>query len=187
MQFIEQLENYIPINKQESQDKQTILHLWKLCGEALLIRDTTFAHITSSGFILNPDGNKTLMIYHNIYQSWGFTGGHADGETDLIKVACREAVEETGIKAIKPYNTSIASIDILPVFSHLKRNVYVGAHLHLNATFLLIADENQKPVHKPDENSGAAWLNCAEIFTKCKEPHMYGVYEKVLKRAEAWR
>ena len=42
------------------------------------------------------------MIHHNIYNSWGWTGGHADGNSDLIKVAIKEAQEETGIKHVKP-------------------------------------------------------------------------------------
>ena len=35
------------------------------------------------------------MAYHNIYKSWSWTGGHADGETDLLHVAMREARDAT--------------------------------------------------------------------------------------------
>ena len=34
------------------------------------------------------------MVYHNIYNSWSWLGGHADGETDLLAVALREVKEE---------------------------------------------------------------------------------------------
>ena len=37
------------------------------------------------------------MVYHNIYDSWSWLGGHADGETDLLAVALREVKEETGL------------------------------------------------------------------------------------------
>ena len=53
------------------------------------------------------------MIHHNIYNSWGWTGGHADGDSDLIKVSIKEAKEETGIKEARPNNNDICSIDIL--------------------------------------------------------------------------
>ena len=43
------------------------------------------------------------MIYHNIYNSWAWPGGHADGESDLLGVAMREVMEETGIKNLKPF------------------------------------------------------------------------------------
>lgn len=38
------------------------------------------------------------MIYHKIYNSWAWTGGHSDGDNDLLHVAMKEAKEETGIK-----------------------------------------------------------------------------------------
>ena len=65
------------------------------------------------------------MIYHNIYDSWAWMGGHADGEEDLFKVAEREAKEESGITDIKAISEEIASIEILPVSGHEKKGKYV--------------------------------------------------------------
>ena len=47
------------------------------------IRQIETALFTASAWVVNPARNKVLMIYHNIYNSWSWTGGHADGETDL--------------------------------------------------------------------------------------------------------
>ena len=58
--------------------------------------------MTASGFIVNEARNKTLMVHHNIYNSWSWTGGHADGDSDLLAVALREAREETGIVNVTP-------------------------------------------------------------------------------------
>ena len=55
------------------------------------------AHMTASSWIVNEDYTKVLMIYHNIYNSWAWTGGHADGDEDLLHVAVKEAREETGL------------------------------------------------------------------------------------------
>ena len=49
------------------------------------------------------------MIFHKIYNSWSWTGGHADGDSDLLKVAIKEASEETGLKNIKPISKDIFS------------------------------------------------------------------------------
>ena len=96
----------------------------------MLVRENEIAHMTSSGFIVNKDRTKVLMIHHNIYNSWGWTGGHADGDSDLIAVAIKEAKEETGIKNANPITNDICSIDILPVNSHIKKGKYVASHLH---------------------------------------------------------
>ena len=49
--------------------------------------------MTSSGLIFNKNLDKILMVHHNIYNTWSWTGGHADGEDDLLKVAIKEAKE----------------------------------------------------------------------------------------------
>ena len=96
----------------------------------ILTRENEFAHFTSSGFILNENKDKVLMIYHNLYNSWAWTGGHADGEEDLLKVAIKEAKEETGVVNIQPLSTQIMSLDILPVWGHMKK-VPMLAHINI--------------------------------------------------------
>lgn len=60
------------------------------------------------------------MVHHNIYNTWSWTGGHADGEADLLKVAIKEAKEETSVENIGVLDENIIAIDILPVVPHVK-------------------------------------------------------------------
>lgn len=184
MDFIKQVEQYQPINEQETADKAAILEMIARFPQNILLRDNTIAHMTSSGFIINAAFDKTLMIHHNIYQSWGWTGGHADGDADLLHVALKEAWEETGITSVKPLTPKLASLDILPVFSHIKRGKFVNTHLHLSCAYLLIADETEVLQYKPDENSGAKWIPLREVNTYCTETHMLPVYQKLMKKVE---
>ncbi len=96
-ELIEQIENYIPYNEQEAHDKQIILD-WIKNNEDAFDRSNSVAHMTASAWVINKDRSKVLMVYHNIYNSWSWTGGHADGEVDLLSVAIREVKEIKGIQ-----------------------------------------------------------------------------------------
>ena len=84
-----------PYNEQEEKDKVLILDFLDRNPDAFL-RSNRLAHMTASAWIVNPARSKVLMVYHRLYDSWSWTGGHADGETDLLAVALREVREETG-------------------------------------------------------------------------------------------
>ena len=184
--FREQISNYAPVNEQERSDKKHIFHYIEQFPFSILHRENTLAHITSSGFIMNQDLTKILVIYHKIYQAWGWTGGHADGDEDLLMIAIKEAQEETGLKSIKPLSKQIMAMDILPVWGHRKRNHYVSAHLHLNAAYVLIADESE-PLHTNiEETEGAKWIDVSEIGHHSTEPELVYVYEKLIKAAQTF-
>lgn len=185
MYWIKQIENYNPINEQEKIDKRVILDFIKKNNDALF-RDNEIAHITSSGFIVNKSRTKVLMIHHNIYNSWGWTGGHADGDSDLIFVAIKEAKEETGIKNATPITNDICSIDILPVNAHIKRGKYVASHLHLSVAYILEADENDELFIKEDENSGVKWVDIDSVLDLTNEEHMKGVYKKLIYKSRIY-
>ena len=140
---IRQIENYPPFNEQEEKDKALILG-WISNNENAFSRENTVAHITASAWVVNKDRSKVLMVYHNIYNSWSWLGGHADGETDLLSVAIREVKEEAGISNVRPVSEEIFSLESLTVDGHVKKGNYVSSHLHLNITYLLEADSEEQ-------------------------------------------
>lgn len=184
MNPIKGLEDYVPLNEQEQQDKHVMLDYLKQFPHNILTRENEFAHVTSSGFVMNETLDKVLMVYHNLYKSFAWTGGHADGEADLLAVAMKEACEETGIKCPKPLSEQIMAIDILPVWGHMKKGKYVSSHLHLNVAYVLIASEEEVLQIKEDENSDVAWINVCDIPTHCTEPDMLPVYQKLIEKAK---
>ena len=140
---IRQIENYPPFNEQEEKDKALILG-WISNNENAFSRENTVAHITASAWVVNKDRSKVLMVYHNIYNSWSWMGGHADGETDLLSVAIWEVKEEAGISNVRPVSEEIFSLESLTVDGHVKKGNYVSSHLHLNITYLLEADSEER-------------------------------------------
>lgn len=91
---------YHPYDEHEALDQLTILQSLEQY-ENILSRDNQICHFTASCWITNPDRNKALLLYHNIYHKWMWPGGHADGESDLLAVALREAKEETSLENLK--------------------------------------------------------------------------------------
>ena len=183
MDLREQILRYTPFNEQEERDKALLLK-WLDSGKDVFTRKNKTAHFTSSAWVLNRERNKVLMIYHNIYNSWAWMGGHADGETDLLAVAKREAKEESGITDIRLVSEDILSLEIVTVSGHEKRGEYVPSHLHLNVTYLFEADENQELFIKPDENSGVMWIGLDDIKNKSTEQWFIDrIYSKLIAKA----
>lgn len=177
--LIQELQSYRAYNEQEENDRHVMIHLLETQPD-IYERTNQAAHFTASSWILNKEHTKVLMIYHNIYKSWSWTGGHADGEHDLLSVAIREAKEETGISEIRALSEDIFSLEILTVDGHVKRGSYVPSHLHLNITYLLEANEEEGIRIKPDENSGVKWFSLGEALEACTEPWMVEwVYSKL--------
>ncbi|WP_430886487.1 NUDIX hydrolase [Fusibacter sp. JL216-2] len=183
MSYYQEIKSFTPANEQEANDKRVILNYIDHFKSNILTRENEIAHMTSSGLILNKSLDKILMIHHNIYQTWAWTGGHADGESDMLKTALKEAKEETGLKDIVPFRRKLASIDILPVYGHMKRGRYVSAHLHLNTSYALIASETEVPVVNVEETSGVQWVPVNDLSSFSNEPYLIDVYMKIVQWA----
>ena len=73
--LLNQIAAYIPYNEQEATDRELILH-WIQDHDDAFTRQNKVAHITASAWVVNRDRRKVLLVYHNIYNSWSWLGGH---------------------------------------------------------------------------------------------------------------
>ena len=133
------IENFVPCNEYEENDKEILLKCIDIFDD-ILTRENKMMHMTASSIIFNKSMDKMLMVYHNIYQNWSWTGGHTDGNSDLYDVAYKEAIEETGISKLEPLSKEIVAIDIIPVQRHFKKGKAISAHLHLNVSYAFLGD-----------------------------------------------
>ena len=179
MDIREQIKNYRPWNEQERQDQAVILAFLDKNPDAFY-RTNLLAHMTASAWVVNPQRSKVLMVYHRLYDSWSWAGGHADGEEDLLAVALREVREETGVQRLRPVTEEIYSLEVLTVDGHEKHGRYVPSHLHLNVTYLLEAEEDQPLRVCEAENSGVAWFSLADALSASTEPwFVERIYKKL--------
>ena len=169
MSIYDDIQRFEPFNEQEELDKDVILRFLEQHEDAFL-REDLIAHMTASAWVVNERRDRVLMVYHRIYDSWSWTGGHADGERDLLSVALREVTEETGVTRVRPVSGEIFSLETVTVDGHEKRGAYVPSHLHLNVTYLLEADDAEPLRICEDENKGVAWFGLDEALAASTEP-----------------
>lgn len=181
MDYKEAIAAFRPDTPQEERDKERVLQ-FLASGEDLLTRENETAHFTVSAWIINQTATKVLVAYHNLFDSWGWMGGHVEEETDLLQAAIREVKEESGLMEVEPVTEKIFSLEVLDVAAHNKKGKTVPAHLHLNVTYLLRADERAAIAHKPDENSAVAWMTPEEAVERSSEPPMQAIYRKLNRK-----
>ncbi len=158
------IENFKPLSEKQEHDKEAFLYFLNHF-EDVLTRNNLVGHLTASAYVVNEDFTKSLIVKHNIFKSWIFPGGHADGDANLLEVAIKEVEEETGLKTI-PYQETPINIEVAEIPAHYKNNKYVSAHLHFDVIYLLIANnlDIAKIRIKPDENSSIKWVNLEDTY-----------------------
>ena len=181
-ELLRQLRVFSPGNEQEEWDRAELLRRLE-SGEELLTRDNASAHLTASAWVVNPGRDRVLMAYHDLYDSWAWLGGHADGDARLWAVTLREVEEESGAAGARLLSPDIFSVEILTVDGHEKRGRYVSSHLHLNVTYLVELDDRQSLHNRPGENSRVAWFTPEGAVAASTEPWFRErVYTKLNRR-----
>ena len=140
-------------------------------------RSHAAGHMTGSAWLLNPAGDKALLTLHHNLQRWMQTGGHADGDPDTLRVALKEAEEESGITGIVPISGEIFDIDIHLIPARPAKGE--SAHYHYDVRYLLRAPHEQYAIsHESDD---LAWWSAEDFATRAAE-----LEASVLRLAELW-
>lgn len=154
----------------EEQHLRDICSLIETHGNRAFYRDLFEpGHMTGSGLLISADSRRVLMNHHKFLDLWICFGGHADGEQDILNVALREVIEESGIEDVEPVTNDIFSIDVHGIPFNAKKNE--PRHKHFDIRFLFrvrnVANEN---FAESDESQSLRWCDYEEA-KKLAAPH----------------
>jgi 8-oxo-dGTP pyrophosphatase MutT (NUDIX family) len=155
--LLQLLKNHQPSTTEETQFKQQMIDFVEQnpdCFERSLL----IGHITGSAWIVDKSRQFTLLTHHRKLDKWFQTGGHCDGDSDVLNVALKEAQEETGLLDIQVISPNIFDIDI----HEIPARKGVPQHLHYDVRFLFEADMNE-PLIVSSESSDLAWVALSKV------------------------
>jgi 8-oxo-dGTP pyrophosphatase MutT (NUDIX family) len=115
-------------------------------------RSCAEGHVTASAFVVSADGRRFLLLHHKKLGRWLQPGGHADGESDPLAVALREAREETGLAPL-PLDVDVHAIPA---------RAGEPAHHHFDVRFLLVA-EAEETARANDECDALRWIDLRDL------------------------
>jgi 8-oxo-dGTP pyrophosphatase MutT (NUDIX family) len=121
-------------------------------------RDHLPGHITGSAWIIDPKKEFVLLTHHAKLNRWLQPGGHADGDEDIIRVASREADEETGLKSLAILSQEIFDLDIHTIPARKD----FPEHLHFDIRLLFQASMDE-PLILTEESHELKWFSLTAV------------------------
>jgi len=174
LKLLKLLEQYTPHSQEENATKEKII-VFINENYNCFDRKLETGHITGSAWLLNKQADKALLMHHAKLNIWVQPGGHADGDSDILSVAIREAQEESGIKDIEAVDTNIFDIDIHLIPENSKEK----SHYHYDIRFLLQAKNNEE-LCLNDEAKELKWVDQNEITILTNQQSIIRMYNKSL-------
>ncbi len=155
--LLDLLEKHSPIDENELKMRNETIEFVKT-NEDCFKRELLIGHVTGSAWIVNDARTHVLMTHHWKLNRWFQPGGHCDGEPDVLKVALKEANEETGLKNLNVVDGQVYDVDI----HQIPERKGIPAHYHYDIRFLIEGDMNEQLIIT-EESNDLAWVSLEKI------------------------
>lgn len=137
-------------------------------------RHLAVGHVTGSAWVVNRAGTHVLLTHHRKLNLWVQLGGHADGDSNVFRVARREAEEESGLAGLVPAGPRFFDIDV----HRIPARGDEPEHLHWDLRYAFRAAGGET-FRVSDESHALAWIGIAELESVTRE-------ESMLRMARKW-
>jgi 8-oxo-dGTP pyrophosphatase MutT (NUDIX family) len=158
--LLNELEAFVAADERETSFKERMLLLLNSPPDPFDRDHYLPGHFTASSFVLSPNLDALLLIFHSKLRRWLQPGGHVDPrDTDMLAAARREATEETGIVALQPLGAGLFDVDIHTIPA---RNSS-PQHEHFDLRYVLRAESTE--FSAGSDALAARWVPLARVHT----------------------
>ena len=140
-------------------------------------RSLPTGHVTGSAWLVDASESRVLLTHHKKLNKWIQLGGHADGDSNVLRVAMREAKEESGLRSIEPVSLQIFDVDVHQIPARPNE----PEHLHWDVRYALRAAGSEPP-SLSDESFELRWVDVAGLDRIAPEESMLRMAAKWLSR-----
>jgi len=130
-------------------------------------------HVTGSAWVVDRGGSQVLLTHHRKLDRWLQLGGHADGDSDVLSVAFKEAEEESGLSDFTHLGSGIFDIDI----HRIPARKGEPEHFHYDVRYVLRADGSTDYVVS-DESHDLRWVELDDVEKLTQEASMMRMVAK---------
>ena len=172
--LLDLLERYVPTDESDAQCRDRFVEFVRGNPECFE-RSLEVGHVTGAAWLLSADGDKALLTHHRKLDCWLQLGGHADGDADVVRVALREAREESGIQNIELLDAEVFDLDIHTIPQHKD----TPPHEHYDVRFLCQSKADHQ-LAVSDESHDLGWFTIDQL-------EQIDVDESIHRMCRNWR
>lgn len=130
---------------------------------------------TATGYVVNQNRTRMLMIFHKTLKCWLPPGGHVDPDEYPGDAAAREVLEETGVRA-RHIEANALDLELgdptevqLPTPFAMAAQLIPESHkdvehIHMDSMYLLVADDRGDLTALESEVQDARWFTKNEVL-----------------------
>jgi 8-oxo-dGTP pyrophosphatase MutT (NUDIX family) len=151
------LESYLPGDVREAGFRRRMLELLRL-PLSTSRRHFEPGHFTASAFVVSPERDAVLLIFHKKLGIWVQPGGHIEPtDESLLGAAQREVAEEVGLELDADGAATIFDLDVHAIPARKDE----PAHEHFDVRFCFHSPT--RAFAQSDEVADARWAPLAEL------------------------